>query len=159
MAILKQWLGKLALVIWVVGPGALGPVQARDEATTTPARPRTDHETARRALSKGEIRPLDSVIADVRRTVPGDIVGVELDKQHGRWTYRIKVITPAGRMKRVQIDARAAAPAAQGSGEPVGPPRGVGKPPPAPLPGPAREPPPPVVKGAPVQKPAKPAGS
>lgn len=72
-------------------------------------RKRRDHEVAREALTSGEIRPLEAIVAEVRRTVPGDIVGVELEKYSGQWVYKIKVITPSGTMQRVTIEARGSA--------------------------------------------------
>ncbi len=72
-------------------------------------RRRRDQEVARDALTRGEIRPLEAIIAEVRRTVPGDIVGIELEKYSGHWVYKIKVISPSGTMQRVQIDARGSA--------------------------------------------------
>jgi hypothetical protein len=94
----------LRLLVVLVGLGAsLGTTAARadDEAN----RKRRDHDVARKALTTGEIRPLEDVIAEVRRTVAGDIVGVELEQHDGRWTYEIKVITPPGRMRKVKVDA------------------------------------------------------
>lgn len=79
-------------------------------------RKRRDHEIARKALLSGEIRPLEAVIAEVRRTVPGDIVGVELETHHGRWIYKLKVITPSGTMQRVTVDGRQAGDAAPAGG-------------------------------------------
>lgn len=79
-------------------------------------RKRRDHEVARKALLSGEIRPLEAVIAEARRTVPGEIVGVELENHHGRWTYKLKIITPAGTMQRVMIDARQTGDAVTGNG-------------------------------------------
>ncbi len=81
-------------------------------------RRRRDHEVAREALTNGEIRPLEAVVAEVRRTVPGDIVGIELEKYSGQWVYKIKVITPSGAMQRVNIDARGSGTPASGAAPP-----------------------------------------
>jgi uncharacterized membrane protein YkoI len=67
---------------------------------------RADHEVAREAFTAGQIRPLEQVLAEVRETAPGDIVGVELDQRDTRWVYIIKVITPDGSLRRISIDAR-----------------------------------------------------
>lgn len=83
----------------------IGGARADDEGK----RKRRDHEVARDALTSGEIRPLEAIIAEVRRTMPGDIVGIELEKYSGHWVYKIKVISPSGTMQRVQIDARGSA--------------------------------------------------
>ena len=94
-----------------IGLGSTG-LAADDEG----GRKRRDHEIARKALLSGEIRPLEAVIAEVRRTVPGEIVGVELESYHGRWTYKLKVITPSGTMQRVVVDARQTGDAVTGNG-------------------------------------------
>ncbi|WP_159997423.1 PepSY domain-containing protein [Roseomonas sp. 18066] len=66
---------------------------------------RNEQDCARQALERGEIRPLEDVLAVVRRAVPGDIVGVELDRDDGRWIYEIKVLTARGQRREVEIEA------------------------------------------------------
>lgn len=68
-------------------------------------RHRKDHDVARQAVERGEIVPLDAVLALVRQQVPGEIVGIELKGEHGRWTYEIKVIGPSGVMTKIKVDA------------------------------------------------------
>jgi uncharacterized membrane protein YkoI len=65
-----------------------------------------DQDRARRALQAGEIRPLEEVLRAVRSVLPGDVVGVELDRDDGRWIYEIKVLSPDGHRREVEIDAR-----------------------------------------------------
>jgi uncharacterized membrane protein YkoI len=64
-----------------------------------------DHDRARAALSRGEVRPLAEILAAASATVPGDIVEVELEREHGRWVYELKVIAPDGRRREVLVDA------------------------------------------------------
>ncbi|TDR88172.1 PepSY domain-containing protein [Enterovirga rhinocerotis] len=65
-----------------------------------------DQDAARRAMQRGEIRPLDQVLAAARAAVPGDVVSVELERKKGRWLYELKILTPAGKRREVKIDAR-----------------------------------------------------
>ena len=65
-----------------------------------------DADRARRALEKGEILPLERVMARLRDTVPGEISGVELEQEGGRWIYEFKIISPSGRMREVRVDAK-----------------------------------------------------
>lgn len=65
----------------------------------------SDQERARAALERGEIRPLDQVLAAVRRAVPGDVVAVELKRKDKRWLYELKILTPGGKRREVKIDA------------------------------------------------------
>ncbi|WP_242662290.1 PepSY domain-containing protein [Teichococcus deserti] len=66
---------------------------------------RNEQDCARQALERGEIRPLEDVLAVARRAVPGDIVGVELDRDDGRWVYEIKVLTAGGKRREIEIEA------------------------------------------------------
>ena len=68
-------------------------------------RHRKDHDIARQALERGEIVPLDTVLAQVRQQVSGEIVGVELEGEQGKWSYEIKVIGPTGVMIKIKVDA------------------------------------------------------
>jgi uncharacterized membrane protein YkoI len=67
-----------------------------------------DHERARRAVERGEILPLDTVLTAVRATIAGEIVDIELEREHGRWIYEVKVIDRAGRLVEVYADAATA---------------------------------------------------
>jgi uncharacterized membrane protein YkoI len=65
-----------------------------------------DEDRARDALERGEILPLERVMALLRAAVPGEISGVELEREGRRWVYEFKVIAPSGRMIEVRIDAK-----------------------------------------------------
>jgi len=64
-----------------------------------------DHDQARAALEAGEIRPLTEILAKASAEVPGDVVEVELEREHGRWIYELKIIAPDGRLLEVEMDA------------------------------------------------------
>lgn len=66
---------------------------------------RNEQDCARQALQRGEIRPLEEVLAVARQAVPGDVVGVDLDYEDGRWVYEIKVLTDRGRRREIEIEA------------------------------------------------------
>ena len=44
----------------------------------------------------------------LQREVPGQVLEVELEQEGGRWIYEIKLITPAGQLTKVKLDARTA---------------------------------------------------
>jgi uncharacterized membrane protein YkoI len=48
---------------------------------------------------------LDEAVARVRRQTQGKILSAETASENGKKVYRIKVLTPDGRVKRLQIDA------------------------------------------------------
>lgn len=70
---------------------------------------RHDHDVARQGLQQNEILPLETVLASIRQRVPGDIAGIELEHEGGEWLYEIKVISPAGVMQELEVDARSGA--------------------------------------------------
>lgn len=65
-----------------------------------------DHVAAREALRRGEILPLTRILAIAQRAEPGDVIEVELDRHREGWRYKVKVLTPAGRVRKLRIDAR-----------------------------------------------------
>ena len=66
-----------------------------------------DQIEARELLKRGEILPLGRILQIVQERVPGDIIEVELDRsdKHG-WEYEVKVLTPNGRVREVDVNAR-----------------------------------------------------
>ena len=68
-----------------------------------------DHDRARLALSRGEVRPLAEILAKVAREAPGEVVEVEFERRghHGSegWIYEIKVLADDGRVQEVKVDA------------------------------------------------------
>jgi uncharacterized membrane protein YkoI len=69
---------------------------------------RHDHDRARAALERGEVRPIGDILANAAAEVPGEVVEVELERERGRWVYEIKVITPDGHVMEVLMDAATA---------------------------------------------------
>ena len=67
-----------------------------------------DHDRARAALERGEVRPLEEILAAAAAEVPGEVVELELEREHGRWVYELKVIAPDGRVLEVLVDAASA---------------------------------------------------
>lgn len=67
---------------------------------------RDDHERAREAVAAGRILPLDAIVERARAEVDGDILDVELEDGHdGRFVYEIKILTPGGRIVKLEYDA------------------------------------------------------
>ncbi|QHP71300.1 peptidase [Bradyrhizobium sp. LCT2] len=65
-----------------------------------------DHDDARRAVEAGEIRPLADILNVVRGRLPGDVVGVKLEREAGAWKYELRVVDDKGRVFEIHIDAR-----------------------------------------------------
>jgi uncharacterized membrane protein YkoI len=64
-----------------------------------------DHDAARGAVRRGEAMPLADVLVRVGPDLPGEIVEVEFEREHGRWIYEFKVIDTAGRLHEIYVDA------------------------------------------------------
>lgn len=65
-----------------------------------------DHERARRAVEAGEVLPLRTVLEQVERQYPGQVMEVELEREDGRWVYEIKLLRTGGELLKLEIDAR-----------------------------------------------------
>ncbi len=69
----------------------------------------SDHDRARDAVRAGQIQPLNSILARVQSQFHGRVIGVRLVKP-GRnprqWRYRVKLLTPRGRVLLVIVNAR-----------------------------------------------------
>lgn len=71
----------------------------------------SDHEQAREAVQRGEILPLEEVLARVRRDFAGEMLAVELEReQHdpfdGQLVYEVKMLTDDGAVTELYYDAR-----------------------------------------------------
>ncbi len=71
-----------------------------------------DEDEARHALENGEVLPLERVLAGLGSAVPGEVSGLELEKENGIWIYEFKIISPDGQMLKVRVDAK--------TGQPIG---------------------------------------
>ncbi|RTL74106.1 MAG: peptidase, partial [Bradyrhizobiaceae bacterium] len=65
-----------------------------------------DHDDARRAVEAGEIRPLADILDVVKGKLPGDVVGVKLEREAGVWMYEFRVVDDKGRLLEIHVDAR-----------------------------------------------------
>lgn len=65
-----------------------------------------DHDDARRAVEAGEIRPLADILNTVKGKLPGEVVGVKLEREAGAWLYEFRVVDEKGRLFEIHVDAR-----------------------------------------------------
>lgn len=61
---------------------------------------------ARDLVNSGEVRPLGSIVASLRRQGRFEIVSGELCERGGGYIYRLKVLGPRGKVGHVTVDAR-----------------------------------------------------
>jgi uncharacterized membrane protein YkoI len=62
----------------------------------------------RQAVERGEIRSLADILSVVRGKLPGDVAGVEVERENGRWLYEFRVIDDKGRLFEIYVDAKTA---------------------------------------------------
>lgn len=64
-----------------------------------------DHDVARRAVERGEIKPLAEILQTVRDKLPGEVASVKLERERGRLVYEFRVVGARGRLLEVYVDA------------------------------------------------------
>ena len=95
----------LTAIALALSEGQASRLAAQDNAHVTAGDAR-DEDRALHAVQKGEILPLGRVIASLHDAIPGEISGVELENENGRWIYEFKVISAEGRMLEVRVNAK-----------------------------------------------------
>jgi len=80
--------------------------QVRDDGQRGWRRGDRDHDRAREGVTEGRLLPLEAILANIARTYPGYHIGVEGPfQQGGRLVYRVKWLTPDGRVIIIFADA------------------------------------------------------
>ncbi|ACI97911.1 PepSY domain-containing protein [Rhodospirillum centenum] len=67
---------------------------------------RRDHDRAREAVLRGEVLPLRDILERAEAEFPGRLLEAELEDDHGRLTYEVKLLTEDGRVLELVYDAR-----------------------------------------------------
>lgn len=98
-----DWRSRLAACVLCAAALAVLPASASGK---------DDHDRARQAVQAGQVLPLPTVLERLQREVPGQVLEVELEQEleqeRERWIYEIKLLTPAGQLTKVKLDARTA---------------------------------------------------
>jgi len=68
-----------------------------------------DHDEAREAFEGGAALPLSRIMSLALTAVPGEVLEVELEREHGRLVYEIEILARSGRVRKVILDARTGA--------------------------------------------------
>ena len=63
-------------------------------------------DEVRRAVETGEILSLADILSALRGKLPGEVAGVEIEHEDGRWRYEFRVVDGQGRLFEVYVDAR-----------------------------------------------------
>ena len=59
------------------------------------------HDEVRHAVERGEIRSLAEILAAIGDRLPGEVAGVEIEREDGRWVYEFRVVDSKGRLFEV----------------------------------------------------------
>jgi len=70
------------------------------------ARADADHAHARAASEVGQIVSLQAIVTRVQAEFTGSLVAVELEEDDAPWIYKVKLLTPAGAIVKLEYDAR-----------------------------------------------------
>ncbi len=75
---------------------------------TADARDQDDvrRDEVRRAVERGEIHSLADILSTLRGKLPGEVAGVEIEHERGRWRYEFRIVDSQGRLFEVYVDAR-----------------------------------------------------
>ncbi len=64
-----------------------------------------DHERARAAVQAGQVLPLATLLQQLQRSHPGQVLEVELERDDGRWIYELKLLQGGGQLLKLELDA------------------------------------------------------
>lgn len=69
---------------------------------------RSEREAVRAAVERGQMKSLSEVLQAVRPKLPGEVVGIEIERKEGLWIYEFRVTDKKGRLFDVYVDAATA---------------------------------------------------
>ena len=64
-----------------------------------------DHNRASRAVEQGHALPLTEILQKVQARLGGEVIGVEFKGKQNLLIYKLKLVTPAGRLLEVSVNA------------------------------------------------------
>jgi len=64
-----------------------------------------DHDRVRELYEHGDIRALSTIIHEVNKRLPGDVVAVDLVRGKDGWLYRLQIVDANGNRSIVTVDA------------------------------------------------------
>lgn len=88
---------------------AIADAQHQRDDPSKAERKRAEQDAIRKAVQRGELLPLPRVLAIAQAKVRGEVVKVELEHESWGIKYEVKILTPSGRVREVEINARTGA--------------------------------------------------
>lgn len=99
----RKLVGLLAALALLPGPSAWAD---RGRGRGRGGHDEDDYEDAYKARRSGDILPFSAILTEVRAAFPGEVVGVEFEREDGKAIYEVKVLQDNGRYLEVYVDAR-----------------------------------------------------
>lgn len=65
-----------------------------------------DHERAHKLMREHQVLPLSDIMASVAHAYPGKVLDVELEEEHGKIVYEMKILGADGVLREIDVDAR-----------------------------------------------------
>lgn len=90
---------RIWLVAGILAVATLDPLMAE-------GRRKNDHEEARQAFQRGEIRSLGDIYAELQSQVTGQVIEVELKRRKDGYVYEFKLLAPSGKVLEIEFDAK-----------------------------------------------------
>ena len=78
---------------------------ALSDALTAVAAERPRVEEVRQLREAGKILPAEEILMRSRKVQPGQVVGLELEREHGRLIYEVKLIDNANKFHKLELVA------------------------------------------------------
>lgn len=65
-----------------------------------------DYQLAKKLRDKGEILPLEKILAFARAKKAGDVLETEFEKKDGRYIYEVEILDAKGQVWELKLDAK-----------------------------------------------------
>ena len=65
-----------------------------------------DAETVREWVEAGKVLPLEELLARHRERIPGRLLDLEVEREHGRIVYELEVVDDQGQVYEIYLDAQ-----------------------------------------------------
>ena len=65
-----------------------------------------DYQLAKKLREKGEILPLEKILAYARAKKPGEVLETEFENKHGRYIYEVEILDSKGQVWELKLDAK-----------------------------------------------------
>lgn len=65
-----------------------------------------DYQLAKKLREKGDILPLEKILAFARAKKDGEVLETEFEKKHGRYIYEVEILDAKGQVWELKLDAK-----------------------------------------------------